>query len=359
MIDVIVAGGGVFGLSVSLELARRGRDVQLVTAAPPGHAGASVAQTRIARLAYGTDTFLTGLALQGLTAWKRLEEASGRRFFLPAGVLHLLSAGEDPAWEHSSRHALAQLGARTEELDGKELGRRYAVFSPAGLSGALLECDGGVLLARDATGVLRDAAQDAGVRIIVGTARPAGEGIDIGGEFTAAHTVVWAVGAELPGLFPWLSAIAARTQDSYYLTRAAVPWHQMPAWLDRSAPAYGVPDVGSGVKFAVDTDRSPTELPATALPGPAGTYLRTRFPGLPIGAVRHEACSYATTPDEDFVIGLVPGSSKHWIAGGDSGHGFKHAPALARSVAEAIQGEKEPPARFRLDRLISSPTGAP
>lgn len=40
-----------------------------------------------------------------------------------------------------------------------------------------------------------------------------------------------------------------------------------------------------------------------------------------------------------------------WIAGGGSGHGFKHGPALGEMLSELILKEQEPEAIFRLARF--------
>ncbi len=48
------------------------------------------------------------------------------------------------------------------------------------------------------------------------------------------------------------------------------------------------------------------------------------------------------TPDGDFIIGPVGGSDRVVFAGGFSGHGFKHSPAVGLICAQlALDGQTE------------------
>jgi glycine/D-amino acid oxidase-like deaminating enzyme len=356
--DVVVVGAGVFGLSVGLELTRRGRRVLFVSADVPGKAGASAAETRIARLAYGSDELLTQSAVDGLAAWRALEESSGRRLFLPVGVLHLLSNTGENAWEQESAAMLASLGARVQELDVADLSTRCPGIAAGDLAGGLLECDAGVLLGRVATVALHGMAEREGARTLLGTARPVDTGIEIGRERIDAPTVVWAVGADLPRAFPALRGIEARTHDTHFFAPAGELPRDRPAWLDHTAPAYGVDEPSGAIKVALDVDRAWQDAPDVAAGAATRRYVDLRFPRARLREVGRVRCSYLTTADDDFAVGRVPGSERHWVVGGDSGHGFKHALTWGREAAGAIIGESEPHPRFRLERLQDRSVGA-
>jgi sarcosine oxidase len=350
--DTVVVGGGVFGLATALDLARGGRRVRLVTADAPGAAGASAASTRMARLAHGDDRLLTKSALDGLAAWKQLESRCGAALFRLTGVVHLLSGDADLQWQHESVATLAALGSRTRALDVADLSRLCPTLATDGLAGGLLECDGGVLLARSATVALHQWARDEGVETVVAPARPTDDGLEVAGQQVAAATVVWAVGAALPSLFPDLSGVESRRHDSHLLAYCDPRMRTMPAIVDRSAPAYAVPGSDGELTFALDVDRAPGEMPPAGLATAAHRYLAARFPGSGLRESSRETCGYASTPDDDFLVGQLPGSNRHWIVGGDSGHGFKHALSVGRIAAQAIRGEAEPPSRFAADRLL-------
>jgi sarcosine oxidase len=45
----------------------------------------------------------------------------------------------------------------------------------------------------------------------------------------------------------------------------------------------------------------------------------------------------------------LPGEERVWIAGGGSGHGFKHGPTIGEHVADLIEGRRQPEPMFALD----------
>jgi glycine/D-amino acid oxidase-like deaminating enzyme len=62
-------------------------------------------------------------------------------------------------------------------------------------------------------------------------------------------------------------------------------------------------------------------------------------------------CLYSSTPDEDFVIDLVPANPNVVFAAGFSGHGYKFAPAIGELLVAMVLGERETLPRFRMDRF--------
>jgi len=81
-------------------------------------------------------------------------------------------------------------------------------------------------------------------------------------------------------------------------------------------------------------------------------YVAFRFPALkdaPLLETR--VCQYEQTPDSNFIIDRHPALENVWIAGGGSGHGFKHGPAIGEMVANLILKDGEPPATWHLDRF--------
>jgi glycine/D-amino acid oxidase-like deaminating enzyme len=43
------------------------------------------------------------------------------------------------------------------------------------------------------------------------------------------------------------------------------------------------------------------------------------------------------------ILGSCTDADRHWLLGGGSGHGFKHAPALGELLANAIEEKREAP----------------
>ena len=58
--------------------------------------------------------------------------------------------------------------------------------------------------------------------------------------------------------------------------------------------------------------------------------------------------STENTASGDFVIDRHPDHDNLWIAGGGSGHGFKHGPAVGEYLARLISTGMPPEARFAL-----------
>jgi sarcosine oxidase len=81
----------------------------------------------------------------------------------------------------------------------------------------------------------------------------------------------------------------------------------------------------------------------------ARSFVARRFPALaeaPI--VETRVCQYENTSNGDFLIDRHPELSNVWLAGGGSGHGFKHGPALGEYLAGQMSGQGAPEPRFSL-----------
>ena len=133
-------------------------------------------------------------------------------------------------------------------------------------------------------------------------------------------------------------------------------WRASAAWFDEQERLYGFPDVeGLGVKAVthlpgpqIDPARTPRELnPQTV--ADLSRYLGWRFPelaGVPVllGRVMH----YEMTPDGHFAIGFRERDDRSLIAGGGSGHGFKHALRIGEHVADLLEAKAAPIPMFAL-----------
>jgi sarcosine oxidase len=81
----------------------------------------------------------------------------------------------------------------------------------------------------------------------------------------------------------------------------------------------------------------------------ARRWLARRMPAMADAPVNESrVCQYENTATGDFLIDRHPDFDNVWIAGGGSGHGFKHAPAVGEHVAALLHGAAEPEPRFAL-----------
>src|SRR5262249_57802845 len=118
----------------------------------------------------------------------------------------------------------------------------------------------------------------------------------------------------------------------------------------------GMPDIESrGLKIALDThgiavdpdtqSRVVSEESARKM----RQYVARRFPAVrdaPIAETR--VCQYENTSNGDFLIDRHPEMENVWFAGGGSGHGFKHGPAVGEYAASQLLHEAPAEPRFSL-----------
>ena len=362
--DVAVIGAGVFGAWTALELLRAGRSVVLVDQYGPASARASSGgESRVIRMAYGPDAVYTRMSLQSLGAWTAFFAEIGRpELFCRTGVLSLAAAGD------ASLGVLASQGVRHEVLDCATLAQRFPQLVVAPADVGIFEPDSGALLARRAVQAVVAECQRLGAELRTeAVSAPVGDSrvaqvSTASGEAIRAGQFVFACGPWLGRVLPDVlgGRIFPTRQEVFYFgtapgdRRFASP--ALPVWLDMARGYYGIPDIdGRGFKVACDAhgalvdpdtqERAPT-LERIAH---ARAFLAMRFPALAaaplLGA---EVCQYENTSNGDFVIDRHPGFDNVWIAGGGSGHGFKHGPAVGAYLVERMlrDGPAEP--RFSL-----------
>ena len=182
------------------------------------------------------------------------------------------------------------------------------------------------------------------------------------GERISAGNFVFACGPWLGKLFPEILGprIFPTRQEVFFFatppgdTRFAPP--ALPTWLFQADEVYGMPDLESrGLKVARDTHGEPVDpdtqsrLASAEGAAWASNFVARRFPALkdaPI--VETRVCQYENTSNGDFLIDRHPEFSNVWFAGGGSGHGFKHGPAVGEYTAAMILGEGAAEPRFSL-----------
>lgn len=365
--DVVVVGAGVFGAWTAWHLAKRGQRVLLVEAHGPGHSRASSGgESRIIRMSYGTDEIYTRWSRQSLDQWKSLFAATGQALFLPTAVLWL--SGNDDARLRESTEVLQRIGVVFNVLEHAELVHRYPQINFAGVSRGVLEPESGVLLARRAVACVVEDAVRLGAQFEIAQIDPPGKSRKLTslcnskGDLIHAGQFVFACGPWLGKMFPELLGprIFPTRQEVFFFgcpagdSRFVPP--ALPTWFFQEDDVYGMPDIESrGLKLArdkhgerVDPDtqsRIVSEAGATW----ARDYVASRFPALKDAQITEtRVCQYENTSNGDFLIDRHPEWSNVWLAGGGSGHGFKHGPAFGEYLAGQILGGERPELRFSL-----------
>ena len=356
--DFAVVGAGVFGAWTAHFLRQSGASVALVDAHGPANSRASSGgETRVIRMGYGPDELYTRWAVRSLPLWREFAARTGREIFRQTGVLWL--SNDADAYLKSLCSVLAQSGVMREELEAGEIARRWPQLRFHDVTWGVLEPDSGLLLARDAVQTLVKELAANGVDYLQSSANaPSGAGRDLktihtsAGESLSAGTFVFCCGPWLPKIFPELLAerIFVSRQEVFFLGTDAGSMDfrppKMPVWLHRTHAGlpYALPDIeGRGFKIAFDRhgDRFDPDNGMRVVGESAITqlreYLRQHIPALEYAPViETRVCQYENTWNGDLLIDRHPEFENVWIAGGGSGHGFKHGPALGEYLSARI-----------------------
>jgi sarcosine oxidase len=368
--QIAIVGAGVFGSWVALLAAREGFDAILVDQHGPGNElSSSGGSSRIIRRSYGPNEVYMLFADRSFQEWISLFKAENHSHcFRRTGVLWLANQADRAI--HDARRLFERHRFAHEFLETSAIRELYCQLEIPGGTVGLLEPDTGALLAKDSVRLVAEVAIRNGARYVKGRARPVQSVSKMryleieNGETIEADLFVFACGSWLAKLFPEVlgDAILPTRQELFFFESPA-NWlggegRSMPIWVDQIDPRmpYGFPDIdGSGIKVAFHRTGPPFE-PGSGDRGvkrehisEAAEYLRTRFPALGPPIFRHaRACHYENTANGDFLIDRHPSMGNVWFAGGGSGHGFKHGPAVARYLLESIQRGESPEPRFRL-----------
>ncbi|MEO7324948.1 MAG: N-methyl-L-tryptophan oxidase [Dokdonella sp.] len=365
--DAVVIGAGVFGAWTAWHLLRAGQRVLLVDKYGPANARASSGgETRVIRMAYGADEIYTRMSQQSLPAWTNLFARIGSpELFRETGVLSLIAA--EDALATQSVAVLTRNGIRHEVLDHSTLVQRYPQIAvPPGGWGIFEPDSGGLLARRGVQAVVADNLQAGAELLLAQVDAPAGDThlaeirID-SGEAIRADRFVFACGPWLGNVLPDVlgGRIFPTRQEVFYFgtaqdRRFCPP--NLPIWLDFGCDYYGLPDIdGRGFKVAHDAHGEsfdPDTLERVATPARiahAREFLARRFPALAAAPLlASEVCQYENTCNGDFVIDRHPAFDNVWIAGGGSGHGFKHGPAVGAYLVGRMLEDTPAEPRFSI-----------
>lgn len=381
---VVVVGAGVMGAWTARWLRRAGHAVTLVDRHGPGNRlGSSGDESRITRSSHGPDRHYPVWQRRALAQWQQLERETGERLFVQAGVVWLASEGQ--AFEAESFVSLNALSIPVEQWSHDQLAARVPVMNPDGVPWALFEPEAGALMARPAVSAAIVAFEAEGGAVVVGRVEPppapSGGALDRvrleDGRTIEADAFVFACGPWLPDLFPALlgETIVPHRQDVLHFAvpagdRRYAP-ESMPVWIDFGGSFYGFPSFdGVGLKACPDwlgprerPDESAREV-ADATVEASRAILRKRFPAVAEQPVMMTwTCFYEVTPDAHFVIDRHPDLANTWIAGGGTGHAFKHGPVIGEYLAALVTGDAAtaaelapPDGRFALHARAAEPS---
>lgn len=375
----VVVGAGIMGLWTALTLREMGHEVELIDAWEPGHPRATSAdESRVIRCGYGGSRLYAGWARRSLDLWDRRQREWGVPLLHRCGVLWLVAREE--AYARACIDDLMALRVPHEQMDGSHLERRYPQMRTRGIRWAILEPEAGALMARRACLALAARILAAGGRFrLAVAAAPSAAGAPGGalaavrlrsGDRVDGDEFLFACGPWMPRLFPGLVGPKIRVTHKEVFYFGTPPGDdrfsaaRLPIWMELGASCYGVPSLeGKGFKLHPDLQGrrvDPTRVDRTTSPvflRMARRCLARRFPalrGAPV--VETRVCQYEATADDHMIFDRHPVHRNVWLAGGGSGHCFKHGPVIGEMIAD-VMSRRSPEAIPEPLRLSHRPAG--
>jgi len=324
--------------------------------------GSSNDFNRVFRYSYGADEYYTKMASESRALWNQLEKETSEELLVQTGLLMLHGDDQNSnKFCESSFKTLNNLGLGANRCEGSDLERHFPQFRSAR---AVFDPHGGVLLASKSLKTLGVEAQRRGVKFekkhvrkIQRKSRPEVELAN--GEVILANKVIVTSGSWTKNfLEKSLPSITPKRQQVIYLKTK----RDFEKFKPESCPVfftdhhYGLPAAGiDGVKISNKELNDPVD-PDTAKRTVDGDQIeecraacRKFVPDLASGDIVHSnVCIYDMTDNSDFVIDYDPEESSIVYGYGFSGHGFKFAPLIGRSLAE-LALDREP--SFDLERF--------
>jgi glycine/D-amino acid oxidase-like deaminating enzyme len=360
--DILVVGGGIYGMTAALELRSRGYSVTVIDQGPIPHPlAASTDVSKVVRMEYGADLQYTRMADRAIDGFLVWNEEFGEELYVNTGVLMLGRTPMQPgSYLYESYELLRAEGHHLDRLDSQELRRRFPAWNADTYVDGFFGLRGGYAQSGRIVAMLANKAQRLGVAIY--TPQTASELVRTGGcivavrtregeTFSAGHTLV-AAGAWTHHLLPELQRIMVATGHPVFHLKPSKPeLFAPPQFVTFTADVaatgwYGFPllregvvkiaNHGVGVQLHAEHDeRAVYERDFADL----RRMLADTFPALlDANIVYTRRCLYSDTPDGHFWIDRHPQRIGLTVAAGDSGHGFKFAPVLGPLIADVIEG---------------------
>ena len=364
--DVVVVGLGGFGSSALWRLAHRGVDVAGIERHGIGHhLGSSHGSTRLFRIACQEHPGLVPIALKSLELWTALGDQIGERLVQQSGCLSVGSPDSRPV--RGAIEAAEAAGLPIQELNHEELTARQPQYAGLGAEDiAVWDPGAGICYPERNVRAQTAAARRLGAEVYPHT-MVTGIEADADGVIVRTPTVAWrasrvvvAAGAWLGGLLPGLPLAPRRTPLYWFRPRDPeskdFTLDRFPSFIwDRSDGA-GLWGHGSAEDYGVKIGLEPanaTSAPVRMDPEEMDRYIHLdtdvdelssvvgrAFPGLDPRPVKVIPCLVTDSPDGQFLVGAPSNEPRIVVAGGDSGHGFKHAAGVGELLAQIVVGEQ-------------------
>ena len=351
--DFAVIGAGIQGASLAYHLAKAGAGSVTLFERDHPASGATGFSGALVRMYYDNETECR-LAFEGFSFFSKWGEVVGGHCgFQPVGVLWM--KGPDKLDELRAGVAMQQrVGVNTSYLTPDRMVELFPFMRSDGICGAAYEPESGFADPSNTTNSLVDAAKALGVDVrlssrVTELTRDGDRvsGFVVNGEEWSAGLTVVAAGA-------WTAKLCA-TAGIFVPVRP----HRLPAGLvhrppelpahtvviDETLPLWFRPDLGDRSVIGAEIEPDPYGYDPDGFWPPAKPESLVEVTAL--AAQRIPLYEKATlgrtwsgidgfTPDNQQIIGRVPGVEGLQLLCGGNGHGFKVGPAVGKALAEVI-----------------------
>jgi sarcosine oxidase len=371
--DVIVLGVGSMGSSACYHLAKAGvRVLGLEQSTIVHNQGSHHGQSRIIRQAYFEHPDYVPLLKRSYQLWQELSVESGEQLYTETGLLYAGRA--EGALMRGIHESADQYGLMIRSGAARQMALDYPVLVLPDQFEVIIEPGAGFLFPEKCIRTYTSRAQSHGATIrtnekVLGWKSHA-TGIEvktITGTYSADRLVITAG--------PWASHFLPGMDKQLRVTRQTVFWidvknperftaDRFPCWLaeheDTGEFFYGFPLLTEsqygppqGLKIAQHNPGHPADPDAVdrTVTDAEREHMRTIvekfFPGQFAGFRHDQVCLYTYSPDEHFIIDVLPGTPRVVYAAGFSGHGFKFSSVVGEVLADlALKGRSEQPVGF-------------
>lgn len=362
--DILIIGGGIYGITAAVELAQRKYNVGLINPDTiPHHMAASTDVTKAVRMEYGSDKEYFKMVEMSIEKWHSWNDFFNEKLYNEVGFLMLCKnkiESEKHTFEKHSYQNLLEAGYSPDRLDAKGISERFPAVNTAEYVDANFNSKAGYADSALTVQKLADYARSLGVMIHEGQTA-AGFKVSNGrltavktkeGEtFQCGHALV-AAGAHTPILLPELQPYMKSTGHPVFWLKPKNPVNFIPPRFSvftadiSNSGWYGFPFLQKQgiVKIAKHSNGTPVHPEnddrqiTDAEVADMRSFVKMTFPELteaPLVFTRK--CLYIDTLDGHFWIDNHPDIKGLSVSTGGSGHGLKMAPLLGAMAADMIE----------------------
>ncbi|MEN0047544.1 MAG: FAD-dependent oxidoreductase [Bacteroidota bacterium] len=362
--EILIIGGGVFGITAAIELAKRQYKVGLLNPDRIPHPqAASNDISKIVRMEYGSDQLYFEMARKSIEGWRKWNEVLGEELYHEVGFLMLGQHSLDSEYQPYEKASLKELkahGLTVERLNSIDLKQRFPAINSIIYKEASFNAIGGYVESGKAIECLAHYARTLGVsihegqtaqKLVVENNRIKAVQTKQGQTFACDHAVI-AAGAHSPYLLPELQKYMQPTGHPIFWLKPENPdlfsTPYLPVFTADIANTgwYGFPYHAGVVKVAnhsagkiLHPDKDEKAVSKDAIKK-MRIFLKTSLSDLADAPLIYtRICLYTDTLDGNFWIDQHPEIEGLSVSTGGSGHAMKMAPVLGGIIADMVEGK--------------------